>query len=102
VLHLPGVDAPVALATVLPVLPLDDFEPNPALVMHVVGTSGGIAVPVRDFTKILTHHQVWPKAIERYAFYRATECAFAELSTGERRFYGNILLRKGVIPPETN
>jgi L-fucose mutarotase len=101
-LHLPGVDAPMALAAVLSVLPLDDFEPDPACVMQVVGAPDENATPVRDFAEILAHHQVRPKAIERHAFYRAAEAAFAVLRTGERRLYGNILLRKGIIPPEAN
>jgi len=66
-----------------------------------VGTPGEIAPSVRDFNAILSHHQVRPKAIEHHAFYRAAESAFAVLRTGERPFYNNILLRKGVIAPET-
>ena len=31
---------------------------------------------------------------------RATAEAFAVVQTGERRFYGNILLTKGVVPPD--
>ena len=38
--------------------------------------------------------------VERQAFYTAAESAYAVVQTGERRFYGNILLTKGVIPPE--
>ena len=44
----------------------------------------------------------WPAAvgIERHAFYDAAETAYAIVQTGERRFFGNVLLTKGVIPPE--
>lgn len=38
--------------------------------------------------------------IERNAFYAAAESAYAIVQTGEHRFYGNILLTKGVIAPE--
>jgi L-fucose mutarotase len=38
--------------------------------------------------------------LERNAFYAAAESAYAIVQTGERRFYGNILLTKGVVAPE--
>jgi L-fucose mutarotase len=37
--------------------------------------------------------------LERFAFYDRARTAFAVVSTAERRLYGNILLKKGVIPP---
>lgn len=97
---LAGVDAPTALAAILSLLPLDDFEPHPARVMQVVGDAAAIPDPVRDFTAILARHDASPYGLERHAFYREAANAFAVVHTGERRFYGNIILRKGVIPPE--
>lgn len=97
---LPGVDAPMALAAILSLLPLDDFEPHPARVMQMVGDAQAVPNPVRDFTEILAHHQARAHGVERHAFYREAAAAFAVVQTGERRFYGNIILRKGVIPPE--
>jgi L-fucose mutarotase len=38
--------------------------------------------------------------MDRHAFYQAASPAFAIVHTGERRFYGNILLTKGVIGPD--
>jgi L-fucose mutarotase len=45
----------------------------------------------------------WPKTpaitrIERFAFYERTKKAFAVVMTGETSTYGNIILKKGVIP----
>ena len=37
---------------------------------------------------------------EQIAERGAAEEAYAVVQTGERRFYGNILLTKGVVPPE--
>ncbi len=99
--RLPGADAPAALAAVLSVLPLDDFEPDPATVMEVVGRPDEVPASVQAFAALLLPYGVRPRALERHAFYRAAADAFVVLQTGERRFYGNILLRKGVIPPET-
>jgi L-fucose mutarotase len=43
----------------------------------------------------------WPMIpIERYAFYERAKKAYCVIQTGERRFYGCIALRKGVIPPD--
>ncbi len=97
---LPGADAPSLLDAILTLLPIDDFESDPITVMQVVGDSDAIAAPVHDFIAVLSRHAApQPTAIERHAFYRAAAAAFAVVQTGERRFYGNILLRKGVIPP---
>ena len=38
-----------------------------------------------------------PHAVERHAFYAEARAAFAIVRSGERRFYGNILLTKGVV-----
>jgi L-fucose mutarotase len=86
---------------VLAVLPVDDFEPDPVRVMQVVGQPDAVPDPVRDFTTILERHGLTdPAALERHAFYQAAADAFVIVHTGERRFYGNILLTKGVLPPD--
>ncbi len=38
--------------------------------------------------------------IERFAFYERVRGAYAVVQTGERRLYGNVLLKKGIIRPE--
>jgi L-fucose mutarotase/ribose pyranase (RbsD/FucU family) len=40
------------------------------------------------------------KPVERFAFYERARKAFAVIQTGERRLYGNLILKKGVLPPE--
>jgi L-fucose mutarotase len=45
----------------------------------------------------------WPEApaiarMERFAFYERAKNAFAVVMTGETVKYGNIILKKGVIP----
>ena len=43
----------------------------------------------------------WPMgSIERFAFYERAKQAYAVIVTGERRFYGCFIFKKGVIPPE--
>jgi L-fucose mutarotase len=38
--------------------------------------------------------------IERFAFYDLARTSYAVIQTGERRFWGCFMLRKGVVPPE--
>ena len=43
----------------------------------------------------------WPMgSIERFAFYEKARDAYAVIVTGETRFYGCFVLKKGVIPPK--
>ena len=39
-------------------------------------------------------------ALERFAYYDRTRAAYAIVSTGERRYWGNLILKKGAIPPD--
>jgi L-fucose mutarotase len=34
------------------------------------------------------------------AFYELAKTAYCVIATGETRFYGNVILTKGVIPPK--
>jgi L-fucose mutarotase len=102
-IRLDGVDAPRALAAVLTVLPLDTFVKSPVSVMAVVGEPKRLPPPVRDFQPIVDRalgRKVRLAAVERFAFYERVQRAFAVLATGERRFYGNVILIKGVIGPK--
>jgi L-fucose mutarotase len=97
---LPGSDAPLLLEAILTVLPIDDFEPDPVAVMQVVGDPGAMPAVVQEFVDVLARYNIAaPAQLERHAFYRATTDAFTIVQTGERRFYGNVLLTKGVVPP---
>lgn len=101
-ISLPAATAPAVLDAILSVMPVDDFEPHPVAVMQVVGDAAMIPETVRAFAAILSQNDLpHPTRLERHAFYRATAEAFAVVQTGERRFYGNILLTKGGVPPDT-
>jgi len=101
--RLDGADAPRALAAVLTVLPLDSFVKAPVSVMQVVGDARQVPPPVRDFQPIVDRamgRKLRLASLERFAFYERVRGAFAVLATGERRFYGNVILTKGVVGPE--
>lgn len=96
--YLAGVDAGAVLRAVLSLLPLDDFIPDAAVTMQIVGDAGAIPEAVADFTRILqAQNSPVPVSIERYAFYDLAKTAYAIVQTGETRLYGNIILSKGVI-----
>jgi L-fucose mutarotase len=95
--ELPGADAPAVLRAVLALLPVDDFEPDPARCMAVVGNPQAVPPPVQAFTQQLQAAGLAaPVPVERHAFYEAAAKAFVILRSGEQRPYGNLLLRKGV------
>jgi L-fucose mutarotase len=69
--------------------------------MQVVGEPGALPPVVVEMNAALARHGAKAAAgLERNAFYAAAESAYAIVQTGERRFYGNILLTKGVVAPE--
>jgi L-fucose mutarotase len=94
-------DLPRVLSAVLRVLPIDDFEPDAAVGMEVGDSSRREPVHA-DIERLLSEH-AQPRTslalIERHAFYARARDAFAVVATGERRFYGNVILRKGTIAP---
>ena len=100
-ISLPGANVVQTLRAVLSLLPCDTFVPDPAAIMQVVGDADAMPPVVGEMNAVLTSHG-WPEAvgIERHAFYDAAETAYVIVQTSERRFYGNMLLSKGVIPPE--
>ena len=103
VVRLDGVDAPRAARAILSVLPLDDFVDHPAAVMQVVGDPKAVPPVCQEFQQVVDaaagrHREL--DRIERFAFYERAKAAFAIVVTGERRLYGNLLLKKGIIRPE--
>ena len=100
VVRLDGVAADLALNAVLSVMPLDDFVPEAAWCMAVVGDPNA-EQPIFDaFRAALARHEsaeFMLHKLERFAFYARAETAFAIVATGERRLYGNLILKKGVV-----
>ncbi|WP_170330439.1 RbsD/FucU family protein [Ruegeria arenilitoris] len=95
-----GSSASEMLRAVLSVMPLDTFVPDPALTMQVVGDPDAVPEAVADFQSIIDATADNPariQGLERFAFYDRSASAFAIVQTGERRLYGNIILKKGVI-----
>lgn len=93
---------PRMLDAVLSVMPLDDFVPDPALRIEVVGDPDAVPEVCADYDALVQQHSggtIRLGKIERFAFYERSRKAFAVIATGETRLYGCILLKKGVIRP---
>ncbi len=97
---LPGAGIVAALGAVLTLLPLDTMVPDPAVVMQVAGDPEAAPPATAEINEALRAHGAdAARAIDRHEFYAAAERAYAIVLTGERRFYGNVILTKGVVPP---
>ena len=97
-----GVPGPRLLEAILSVMPLDDFVPDPALRIEVVGDPDAEPEVCAEYARILARPEnggVQLRRLERFAFYERARQAFAVVASGEARVYGCVLLKKGVIRP---
>ena len=94
-----SVSATDALEAILSVLPIDQFNPEnaPVLGMQVVGEPSSIPEVVQAATPLFEKEGATVTLIERFAFYEAAKKAFAVVHSAETRFYGNFIIRKGVV-----
>ncbi|HTW07811.1 MAG TPA: RbsD/FucU domain-containing protein [Acidimicrobiales bacterium] len=99
-LHLAGVAVPEAVRAVLSVLPLDEFVDTPVRRM-ATGDSNGELPPVQAEVQATIDNAAgrhWPMGeLGRFAFYEAAKACYAVVLTSERRLYGNVLIKKGVV-----
>lgn len=102
-LRMENLTAAEAVGAILSVLPLDTFVDDFGGRMEVVGNQADVP-PVQLEVQAEVDRaegRVRPlPGVERFAFYDLARQAFAVIQTGERRFYGCFMLRKGVIPPD--
>ena len=102
-LRMDNLSAAEAASAILSVLPLDTFVDDFALRMELVDQPQEVPPVQREVQAEIDRHEGRARpllSIERFAFYDAARQAYAVVQTGERRFYGCFLFRKGVIPPD--
>lgn len=101
VIRLDGVSATETLEAILTLMPLDTFVDKAAFAMEVVGAPKQREATHKEFDKLIKKYEPGMKLhlLERFAFYERVRDAYAIVQTGERRLYGNVLLKKGVIRP---
>lgn len=102
-LRMENLTAAQAVAAVLSVMPLDTFVDDFAGRMEIVGEPGTIPPVQAEVQAEIDRAEGRPRpmvGIERFDFYDRARASYAVIQTGERRFYGCFILRKGVIGPE--
>ena len=120
-----GHNIPPLLEAVTKLLPLDSYVKSPVMLMDLVpeDKAKGLQTPVWEQYKRIVNEvtnlprpvvnmivpfpwlqaegrEVSVEMIERFGFYERAKTAFAVVATGESALYGNIILKKGVLPPE--
>ncbi|WP_407119427.1 RbsD/FucU family protein [Bradyrhizobium sp. LMG 9283] len=102
-LRIDNVSAGRAARAILSVLPLDSFVDKPASRMEIVGQPGEIPEVQREVQAAIdaAEGRSFPMgSVERFAFYELARKSYCVIQTGERRFYGCFIFKKGVIPPD--
>ncbi|XP_072347775.1 fucose mutarotase isoform X3 [Scyliorhinus torazame] len=102
-----GLKIPELLKAILKLFPLDTYVSFPAAVMALVHEDEvkGLQTPVWDkYMELLSSVGFEKKleVVERFKFYERAKNSFAVVATGETALYGNLILRKGVIPAGEN
>ena len=101
VIRADGIRIPDLLGAILPLFPLDTYVKSPLVMMAAVeGDTLDPKVEAGYREVIDKHVQGSPsiERIERFAFYERARNSFAVVMTGETAKYGNIILKKGVVP----
>ncbi|HZZ37858.1 MAG TPA: RbsD/FucU domain-containing protein [Acidobacteriaceae bacterium] len=101
--RLDGADLPSAVEACVDLMPLDTFVDKPALRMMQVHAPDEVPEVQQVCQKIIDKAEgrhVELAGIPREEFYERAKKAFAVVYTTERRVYGCLLLKKGVVFPD--
>jgi len=101
VIRADGIRIPALLDGILALINLDSYVPHPLAMMAPVPGDALDGEVEKSFRAVIDRR--WPgtpavERVERFAFYERAKKAFAVVMTGETVKYGNIILKKGVIP----
>lgn len=92
-----------ATEAILSLIPLDTFVDDFAGRMEIVGDPAEVPevqLEVQAAINAAEGRERPMVGIERFDFYDKAREAYAVIQTGEKRFYGCIIFRKGVIAPD--
>jgi L-fucose mutarotase len=89
------------LNAILPLFPLDTYVRSPLIMMEAV--TGDTLDPKVEaaYQEVIEQHvqgSLLIERMERFAFYERARRSYAVVMTGETAKYGNIILKKGVVP----
>ena len=96
VLRADGIPADRLLAGIAPLFELDSYATPVAMMSAVPGDALDPSVEER-YRKALGYAGDIER-VERFAFYERAKKAYAVLVSGETAKYGNVILKKGVVP----
>ena len=102
-LRMDKLTAAQAIEAILSVFPLDGFVDHPAARMGITGDEQKVLPIHKEVQAVVdkAEGKSLPLGIEsRFDFYERANKAYAVIVTGETRFYGCFILKKGVIPPK--
>ncbi len=103
-LHIENVTCAQAIKAILALYPLDTFVDDAAMRMEVVGKPTEVLPVMTEVQAAIDAAEGKGKfplgSIERHAFYERAKKAYCVIRTGERRFYGCFILKKGVVGPD--
>jgi L-fucose mutarotase len=96
-----GVAAVDLVGAIVSVLPLDHAEGDCAFRPGFVDRPHHREPIMTEFERLVQRHDPQARVIPLFgqAFYDRVRSAYAIVASGERRLYGNLILKKGVIGP---
>jgi L-fucose mutarotase len=103
VIRCDGSDVCELLDGILSLMNLDNYVADPVTTMEAANGDTLDPSMESDFRAAIDRH--WPDTppiakMERHDFMARSTRAFAIVQTGETRKYANIIIKKGVIPPQ--
>lgn len=101
VLRADGIRIPRLLDGILRLITVDTYVGDPLVMMAAV--TGDYLDPIVEQSYMGVIKNIYPEApsivrIDRFAFYERSKSAFAIVVTGEMVKYGNIIIKKGLVP----
>lgn len=101
VIRADGIGIVDLLDGILPLFTLDSYVSNPVLMMAVLSKDTSDPAVEKSYRAAIDKY--YPETspigkLERFEFYERSKTAYAVIMTGETKKYGNIIIKKGVIP----
>jgi L-fucose mutarotase len=105
VIRADGIRIPSLLDGIMRLINIDPYVPDALVMMEPV--KGDSLDPDVEASYMKAIHHYYPdapavKRIGRFEFYERSRSAFAVVVTGETVKYGNIIIKKGVVPVGTD
>lgn len=89
------------LEAILKLFPVDTFVPQVAFVMQPVNSTDPQPAIWNEYRSLLRAAEGWDvplTQLPREEFYAHARSAYAIVATSERKIFGNLILKKGIVP----